>query len=250
MKIFDRFEIVGNSPAVYIDQIDSLVISDLHLGMESLMAESGTLMPKFQLKEMKAELEKLVNNAHPERLIVCGDIKHEFSGATRDERKEVEALIDFLSDHLKQIILVKGNHDNYLIYAVDKYDNVLLEEQFIIDNYCFMHGDKVDKDIDKKGVDYLIIGHEHPALTLKDKIGVREKLPCFLYGRMKNNIKIVVMPAFSRFASGSHVNRINKKELLSPILKEQVNINELAAIGVDREAGLFEFPDIGKLKKI
>lgn len=250
MKIFEKTEIVDNLPALYIEKIDSVVISDLHLGLESLMAKSGTLVPKFQLKEMKEDLEKIIDETDADRLIVCGDIKHDFSETTWGEREEIQELIDFLTKKIDEIFLVKGNHDNYIIYATEDYEEVKLDEKFIIDEFCFMHGDKLDSSIEKHSAKYLIIGHEHPAITMKDQIGVSEKIPCFLYGPMKNDMKLIVMPAFSKFASGSQVNLISESDFMSPVIRKQANIDELKPIGIDREAGKFEFPTIEKLRKL
>ncbi|MBS3816923.1 MAG: metallophosphoesterase [Candidatus Thermoplasmatota archaeon] len=242
MKIFDRFEVMGNYPALYDPVEKMLIISDLHLGLESLMADSGMFMPKFQLSELKDDLSNMTRKKDVEGLIVCGDIKHEFSETSYGEKKEVEEFIEFSVERVDRIYLVKGNHDNYLIYPTKKYSNVELEDSFVFGDTCFIHGHEKVERIRGLDIDYLIMGHEHPALTLSDDIGVKEKIRCFLYGEMKNGTRLIVMPAFSELAQGSQMNRIGPDQILSPILKDMVDIREMKAIGVDKEAGLFEFP--------
>ncbi|MFP3872103.1 MAG: metallophosphoesterase [Candidatus Natronoplasma sp.] len=250
MKIFDRFEIVGNYPALYDPEKKMLIISDLHLGLESLMADAGMFMPKFQLSEMKDDISDMLEKKDVEKLMVCGDIKHEFSETSYGERKEVEEFIEFLKDLVNEICLVKGNHDNYLIYSVKIYPEVSLEDLFVFDDVCFVHGHEKHERIKGLDLNYIIMGHEHPALTLTDEIGAKEKIRCFLYGKTNDGKNLIVMPAFSSLAEGSTVNRVERKEILSPILRDTAELEEMKAVGVDKEAGLFKFPDLKKLRDI
>lgn len=248
MELFDGFSIVEPYPALYVEHLDAVVIADLHLGLESLMAREGTYMPKFQRSEMEDDIEAILSETGASTLIVCGDIKHEFSETSYGEREEVQDLIEFLSAHVDDILLVKGNHDNYLIYPVKEYDNVELEDIFVVDGTCFLHGHEVPESLAVQDADMLIIGHEHPAVTLTDEVGVTEKLPAFLYGEMEDGKRIIVLPAFSKLTEGSQVNQIQEEDLLSPVLRKLVDITTLKAVGVDREAGLFPFPELRKLR--
>jgi len=250
MKIFDRFEIVGHYPALYCEKIGALIISDLHLGLESLMADSGVYMPKFQLEEMKKDLKDISSERDFEKLIVCGDIKHEFSETSYQEKVEVEEFIEFSQTLVKNIYLVKGNHDNYLIYTIQNYDDVELKESFVFEGVNFVHGHDKIESMNGLNIECVIIGHEHPALSLTDEVGVREKIRCFLFGEMRNGKKLIVLPAFSALAEGSQINQVREEDLLSPVLKDMSDIGEMKAIGVDKEAGLFEFPEIGKIRSL
>ena len=250
MKIFDNFEIVDPFPAVYAKDTDAIVISDLHLGLEGLMAEAGTYMPKFQLDEIKEEFEVIMEKKEPERVIICGDIKHEFSKASYDEREEVQNLVEFLSENVSEIFLVKGNHDNYLIYPVKEYENVRLAEYFVLGDTCYVHGDKLIGEESASSAEYLVMGHKHPSLALEDEVGVKEKIACFLYESMRDGRKLLVLPAFSPLASGSDIRKPARDELTSPFFDKYVEIKDFKAIGVDRETGIYEFPKVGELMEI
>ncbi len=247
--IYDRFQIVDTYPALYVPDIDTVVLSDLHLGLESLMADAGVYMPKTQMETVKDDLSAIVDAVEPSRIIVNGDIKHEFSETTYGEREEVQEFIDFLTDLVDEILLVKGNHDNYLIYYVDDYDSVELEDYYVLDDIVFTHGHEHTEDLETMDAEYVVIGHEHPSLALQDKIGVTEKIHCFLYGEMDDGRNLIVLPAFSSLAEGTPMNRVENKDpdLLSPFLKNHVDVQEMKAIGVDREAGVFEFPEVQKI---
>jgi len=257
MKIFDKFEIVEPYPALYFD--NTVVIGDLHLGLESLMVSEGVFFPKFQLDEIKDHLKDIFDKKDPERIVIVGDLKHEFSETTYGESEEVKDLLNFLEKELEEIRLIKGNHDNYLIYPTKEFEKVHLDQSFTLNKTRFIHGHQEEIDISKyeEEAKYWVIGHEHPALSLKDDVGIKEKIPCFLYGELnldqseENNKdeegKIVVLPAFSRLAEGSQVNEIPDNKLMSPILKKYTDLDQLTAIGITKETGVLKFTKLGKL---
>ncbi len=211
------------------------------------MASGGVYFPKFQLSELKEDLEEILEDKAPQTLIINGDVKHEFSQVSHEEQDEVQELLDLVTSKVDQVKVTKGNHDNYLIYAVEDYEQVELGDKFILDDVCFLHGDE-DLDLSTIDASYFIIGHEHPALSLQDDIGVREKIPAFLYGSLESEEgRIIVMPAFSRLAQGTPVNRNGKRQLMSPILKNHVVVDDLRAVGITPETGILRFPRLGRI---
>ena len=79
------------------------LISDLHLGLEALMASGGVYLPKFQLDEMKDDIKEIIKKVNPKKMIINGDIKHEFSETTWEEREEVRV-------HLREKMLNRSPH--------------------------------------------------------------------------------------------------------------------------------------------
>jgi metallophosphoesterase superfamily enzyme len=61
---------------------------------------------------------------------------------------------------------------------------------------------------------------------------------------MKDGRNFICLPAFSPLASGVAVNVIEKEDLLSPILKEDVELEELSVIALDKEVGALKFPKV------
>lgn len=246
MKIWDKIEIIAPYPAIFIEDIEAIAIADLHLGFEGIMAEKGIFIPKTQFKKEKAMLQKIIEKKKAKRTIINGDIKHEFSDASYHEFKEVRDLLAFLKEKCEEVILVKGNHDNYIGYITNRL-GVELYDELEIGDYYFLHGHR-NRIPDQLKAKHVIIAHEHPAIALYDEIGVKEKINCLLYGK-DNDKKIVVLPAFSTLAMGSEVNLIPKQELLSPVLKS-VDIDRLRVIGISEEAGCLDFQELGKLRGI
>jgi len=245
MKLFEDVEIINGHKAIYIQDLDLVVISDLQLGEELYLAEEkGIFVPQVQLKEIKKELNDIFKKVKAKRILINGDLKHEFGEASRQEWREVIDFVEFLRKRVKEIIVVRGNHDNYLLNIASKINLQVFDPFYLEKGYLFTHGHK--KISYPKEFHTLIIGHEEPAIILKegfDKI----KLPALLYGKMKNGKRIICLPAFSYLSSGTEVNAVDKEDLLSPILKEDVEIDDLEVIGIDKEVGSLKF---GKIKDI
>jgi len=245
MKLFEDVEIVNGHRAIYIKELDLVAISDLQLGEELYLAEErGIFVPQIQLKEIKKELNEIFKKVKAKRILINGDLKHEFGEASRQEWREVIDFVEFLRKKVKEIIIVRGNHDNYLLNIASKINLQVFDPFYLEKGYLFTHGHK--KISYPKEFHTLIIGHEEPAIILKegfDKI----KLPALLYGKMKNGKRIICLPAFSYLSSGTEVNAVDKEDLLSPILKEDVEIDDLEVIGIDKEVGSLKF---GKIKDI
>jgi putative SbcD/Mre11-related phosphoesterase len=245
MKLFEDVEIVNGHRAIYIQDLDLVVISDLQLGEELYLAEEkGIYVPQVQLKEIKKELNDIFKKVKAKRILINGDLKHEFGEASRQEWREVIDFVEFLRKKVKEIIIVRGNHDNYLLNIASKINLQVFDPFYLEKGYLFTHGHK--KISYPKEFHTLIIGHEEPAIILKEGFD-RIKLPALLYGKMKNGKRIICLPAFSYLSSGTEVNVVDREDLLSPILREDVEIDELEVIGIDKEVGALKF---GKIKDI
>jgi metallophosphoesterase superfamily enzyme len=85
----------------------------------------------------------------------------------------------------------------------------------------------------------LVLGHEHPSVLLRDKIGATVRLPCFLYHTVE---RILILPAFSRITGGSNVM---SRGFLSRALRD-IEPGEFQAYAVS-EIGLMELGVLGNL---
>lgn len=247
MELLDGFETVDGYPGVFCEPLDALVLSDLHIGIEAVEARSGTLIPAFQLEELLEEIEEMAEITGASRLIVTGDLKHSFSGNSRREREELGRFLREMSMLFEEVSLVEGNHDNGLGYRIEEFTNVSLEDSIVEEGFLFVHGHEEVRDLAALGADVVVMGHEHPAVSLQDDAGVSEKLRCFLYGPMGDGREVLVLPAFTKLASGTEVNEVPVHELLSPMLQD-IDVDRLKVVAVDREAGVFEYPELGKLR--
>lgn len=244
MNILD-FKTIDSKPGLYHPETGLLVISDLHLGLESSMTTKGSYVPQFQLEDLKRDIEEMQEETEADRILVNGDLKNEFS-TSYSEKRELRDFIDFLQDNFEDAILIKGNHDT-LIEDVVEEKGLRMLESYQEEGILFTHGHISLETLEVEGFDTVVIGHEHPALALTDDVGIKEKVDCFLYGEMNDGRNILVMPAFSKISNGTNINEVPSRKLLSPILRNQADKDSLKAIAVDREAGLLEFPELSKI---
>lgn len=221
--------------SIWLPAEQALILSDFHLGYEEYLHQKGVLLPRFQVEEIIQRLKLIFEKVKPKMIIINGDLKHEFSRNLNQEWKEVLKVLQFIQSHCQKIILIQGNHDNYLQTIAAKI-KVKVVEELMIEKILILHGDKI-KPI-PKGIKTIIIGHEHPAISFREKSKV-EKFKCFLKGKWKNK-ELIVMPSFNPLLEGTDVL---KEKLLSPFLTDISNF-EVLAVG---EKEIYAF---GKVKKL
>ncbi|MBD3248699.1 phosphoesterase [Candidatus Woesearchaeota archaeon] len=203
--------------ALYIKKQKTLIITDTHIGYEEALNKQGVLVPRFQFKEIMQKLEKILKKVKPETIIINGDIKHEFGRISEQEWKLTLRLIDFLSRNCTKLILIRGNHDKILGPIAEK-RNIEIAENILLENILITHGQNIPDISKNKNIDTIIIGHEHPAVGLKEDSRV-EKFKCFLKGRY-NDKTLIVQPSLSLVTEGTDVT---KERLLSPFLKQKID---------------------------
>ena len=246
MKLWGKVELLEPYPAVYIPSLNAIALADLHLGYEGIMAEQGIFIPKTQFEKEMHILRAILERQKARSVILCGDVKHEFSETSYHEFIEVTELFIFLRERFEEVVVIKGNHDNYLVRVTKKH-GIAFHDEFEFGEFYFLHGHRMPELLEGSKARHVIMAHEHPAIVLYDEVGGKEKVDCFLHGSLGGR-HLLVLPAFSTLAEGSQVNAVPREELLSPILRELVDVNELKAIGVSEETGCLEFPELGKLR--
>lgn len=222
MELLADAEIIGL--ALYLKPEKTLVLADLHLGYEEEFNKKGVLLPRLNYDKIVLELEKIFKQVSPERIIINGDLKHEFGAISRQEWREVLGLLDFLEKHCDEIILVQGNHDTILGPIAEK-KNVLLEKNgfyFEKRKLYITHGHRIPFAREFSEAETLVIGHEHPAVTLKKGVK-REKYKCFMKGKWGDK-EVIVLPSFNFVSEGTD---LLKEDLLSPFIKQELESFDL-----------------------
>lgn len=220
VEIVDGVEILDLS--LYIIKEKILIIGDLHLGIENSLINQGILIPKFQFDNVKENIKKILDKHNVKKIILNGDIKHEFSKINAQEWKDVYLLIDFLEKYC-QVEIVIGNHD-YVMKKNLELNGYRAKYFLSIGDIMVLHGDFIPEEVVDKKI--IIIGHEHPSVLLKEGAKA-EKFKCFMKGKWKNKI-LIVMPSFNPLNEGTD---ILSGEFLSPFLTESIDDFELFIIG-------------------
>ncbi len=216
MKIAKDIEIIDLALKIK----DTLIISDLQIGIEGGMQDQGILVPVYQFDDVFARLQKIVEKTKAKRIIINGDLKHEFGSITNQEWRYILRILDYLLEKM-DVIIVKGNHD-IVIRPIASKRNVKVVDYYKIDDNIILHGHNIIEQV--KNSKTIIIGHGHPAVRLRSKVR-SEKYKCFLKGSFlgKGSQKeqtLIVMPSFNMLSEGTDVLR---DDILGPFLKQNLD---------------------------
>ncbi len=196
-----EIEYVGKCLLVKEGRKKILAVGDLHLGYEEALQRSGVYVPRQLFREVLEELEwvfERVEKVH--QVVLLGDVKHTFGGVLQQERGDVLKLIDWLAERAAEVVLIKGNHD--VILAPIAWKRKLCVKDFhIVGGTAFVHGDRDFPEIHEHVIHLWIVGHAHPAITLRDGIK-EEKYKCFLAGTYRGK-EVVIVPSFAEHSEGS-----------------------------------------------
>jgi len=217
---------------------DTLIISDIHIGYEDMLQRRGVLIPKFQLQDTIRRLEAILKEVMPKTVIINGDLKHEFGKISAQEWRDTLKLLDMILQHMEKIIIVKGNHDP-LLGPIARKRGIEIVKDHTIGDVLITHGDaEPELGKERKHIKTIIMGHEHPAITIEDGIR-RERFKCFLVGKYKRKT-LIAQPSFFLLIEGSDVL---KEKLLSPLLQHDLGDFEVYVV----EDRIYPF---GKLKNL
>lgn len=176
--------ILSSYKAIFWQEEQSLIVSDLHLGKSAHFRKAGIAVPAHLVQEDLFCLQKLITRYHPVRIIIVGDMFHsvanndiEYFRLWRQQFSQVE------------FILVQGNHD-ILEPAVYAGLQVKVEEHLQLRNIYFAH-DAADAVSQKS---YVISGHIHPGVVISGMGRQSMRLPCFYFAE-----QYAVLPAFGKF---------------------------------------------------
>lgn len=243
---------VKNSPAVFIEDMKAVAITDLHIGFEYTLYKSGVKIPK-QTEKMKNQVKSIIKKTGSERLIILGDIKHEVPGTSFQERRDVPDFFDGLLD-IADIEITPGNHDSNIGDLLPSEVKVHGRSGFRDGDYYFSHGHTWPSEELLK-TKFLIMGHAHPVIEFKDSFGYRILRPIFLKGFLDDNkveerygekrgIELLSLPVFNDLFGGTPIGSKIENNLLGPIFR-----NDFVDVG-ECEAYLLDGTFVGKVRDV
>jgi DNA ligase-associated metallophosphoesterase len=189
--------------AVWLAATRTLAVADLHLGYAWAHRAQGQMLPLSAEENSLTRLRALLDDYAPAELVLLGDIVHR-AVRVKPLVDELSALITELSARTA-LRLVLGNHDRNLeALVLESGITPLTSRAHIAGIHTLVHGDCTDaaaaETLFAQCAGRVIIGHEHPAITVSDGVATRVRRPCFLVGE-----KLLVLPAFSSWSSGTEV---------------------------------------------
>lgn len=202
---------------------NSLVIGDLHIGIESHLRSKG-----FHLVSRTSDMHDSILEAATDdvnRLVVIGDVKDSVPGSTKQEYAEIPDFFERLFERFDMIDVVRGNHDTQIEDFLPGRVKIRPATGMVIEDTGFVHGHTWPSE-EVMSCNTLVMAHNHPAVMFRDGVGRQMTEPCWFrgtfsatecdrYGSLPRSF--IVVPAFNRMLGGSPVNVLDEG-LLGPIL--------------------------------
>ncbi|MRX41237.1 ligase-associated DNA damage response endonuclease PdeM [Flavobacterium sp. LC2016-23] len=197
--------VLHSSGALFWEDKNWLLISDVHLGKVSHFRKHGVAIPNNAILENFTRLTAVAAFFSPEKVIFLGDLFHS------SKNQEWDLFEEWVSCCVSEITLIAGNHD---IINKKHYTDIDIEVlQFLeIDGFLLTHHPKENKGW------FNFSGHIHPGVTLRGLGGQSLKLPCFF---QKENQ--MILPAFGEF-TGKHIIRPEQGDLIYAIARDEIVI--------------------------
>ncbi len=215
MEIYPSIEMIDL--ALHLKKENVLIFSDFHLGYEQGLLKKGIFLPFQQFEDTHARVKKILGKDMFTSIVVTGDFKHEFGIISETEWRHALQIIDLFLEHTSKVILIEGNHDPVL-GPIARKRNVRLVSYLVYGEIFVCHGDVIPTVAEFEKSTIVIIGHEHPAIGLKEG-AKREVYKCFLKG-MYEKKTLLVVPSFNLMTLGTDVLR---DRLLSPFLQHDLS---------------------------
>ncbi len=272
---------VADEPALLLENGKErvLVIADLHLGWEVTLARQGIHVPS-QVPRLLEKLRKIIENTHPQQLVLLGDVKHAVAKVELEEWKYVPEFFEKLVDIIQNVQVVPGNHDGNLEPLTPPVVKIHRSPGIVFWNGVGLFHGHAWPSPPLLGCKYLVMGHLHPVVVFRDPLGFRitrqvwvraksngEKLaegvlkyhdvkyegnPVNKFGKEYGvgvvNADCIIMPSFNDYLGGQPVNRSHQegwselyREYMGPVLRS-------GAIDFENgEAYLFDGTFLGKI---
>jgi uncharacterized protein len=159
-----------------------LAIADLHFGFELSQRAAGRLVPLWGMESTSARLLRLIADYEPSQLIIVGDLVHDGTAV-----EPLRRLFHSVRERC-ELVGIAGNHDCGVRRLIELCDS------FKTGQFEFHHGHCERADSARTQ----IIGHFHPAATLRDGAGLRLKFPAFV-----QEDDCWILPAFTPWSAGT-----------------------------------------------
>lgn len=178
--------------AIYLEQLGTLLVSDVHLGKSETFQAAGIPIPSQVNHQTLERLQTLCHQFQPQQLIILGDLFHARSGLTP---AVLQSWANFLQTIQIPVRLIVGNHDRPLLPRLKDLSMECCPESITVDHLIFSHDPQPQKG------HLNLCGHLHPCLRLKSRLD-RLRLPCFYLERSPH---LLILPPFGEFTGGHEV---------------------------------------------
>ncbi|MEM6450330.1 MAG: ligase-associated DNA damage response endonuclease PdeM [Cyanobacteria bacterium P01_D01_bin.105] len=180
--------------ALYLPDVDALLVSDVHLGKAEAFQALGIPISNEINSENLARLRRLVAQTHPKKLFILGDLFHSKQSLVSEVLTDWDL---FLKEIAADVCLIVGNHDRRLVAALPPMPMRCEIEAVTVGPFLLSHEPEM-----RDGAKLNICGHIHPVVKLRSRTDSL-RLPCFFLERAQRRL---TLPSFGEFTGGYEVD--------------------------------------------
>ena len=160
-------------PAALIktEKTKTLVMADLHIGWEMTLREKGINVPS-QTSKLLQKLMALLSKYKPDTLLILGDVKYTVVATEPSEWHDIPEFFLELKKHVREIAIVRGNHDANLEPLLPENIKMLPATGTITGDVGLFHGHKWPSPALLQ-CERLVMGHLHPVAMFRDPAGFK-----------------------------------------------------------------------------
>jgi putative SbcD/Mre11-related phosphoesterase len=203
---------------------NTLLVSDLHLGLEKEMAKKGFRIPSYSVK-MVERIKNMAEEFKIDRVVILGDVKHTMGKVEDIDWGILPWFFETMLDLFPVVDVVPGNHDGSIRTLIPPRvrlhpsDGTVLGEGRSKVGVAHGHAWPSESAI---ATGRLVIGHSHFKYEMEDKFGSRSRESVWIFApyviddllssagfipRKKGTGELVVMPPFNKMVGGQPINR-------------------------------------------
>ena len=172
--------------AAYWNRENALLVADPHWGKAATFRAGGIPVPSGTTLEAINRLDSLVARTGAARIFFLGDLLHAKPGRSMEMFASLAGWRNTRPD--VEVVLVRGNHDKRAGDPPGELRFKCVDAPFDAAPFVLAHhpGQYPGR--------YVLSGHVHPGIRLYGRGRLRERLPCFVFGR-----DCAILPAFGDF---------------------------------------------------
>jgi putative SbcD/Mre11-related phosphoesterase len=235
----------------------TLVIADPHIGWEMALRDKGIHVPS-QTPKLLQKLVAVLSKYKPDHLLILGDVKYTVVATEPGEWHDIPDFFSELKNHVRDIGIVRGNHDANLEPLLPENIKLLPATGTIVGDVGLFHGHKWPSPTLLK-CKTLIMGHLHPVVVFRDPAGFKITRQVWMKAKcnttqlsktllQKQHIKIegtpeetakkhynfkprtdqlFIMPSFNDFLGGRPINETKPRRknqtpaMIGPVLRAE-----------------------------
>ena len=178
--------------AIFRPATGQLLVADAHWGKAATFRAAGIAVPGGTTAEGLERLDRALRGTGAGEIVFLGDLFHAREAKSPATLDTVRAWRE--RHPALKLTLVRGNHDRHAGDPPADLGIAPVEPPAAAVPYLYAHHPEPD------AAGYVLAGHLHPAVVLRGRGGLRERLSCFHFGP-----SVGVLPAFGAFTGAATV---------------------------------------------